>query len=79
MAIVKISELVLRPSQVTKQLPATLTSKQMQLKDGAEKENFKGELKVVSSFKEAMTILTEIADKDTVVLFENDLPDNYSK
>ena len=49
------------------------------LNDGAEKENFKGELKVVSSFKEAMTILTEIADKDTVVLFENDLPDNYSK
>lgn len=32
---------------------------------------------VVSSFKEAMEIYSKIADKNTVVLFENDLPDNY--
>lgn len=49
------------------------------LKNGAEDENFKGELHVVSSFKDAMTILGNITDRNTVVLFENDLPDNYSK
>lgn len=32
---------------------------------------------VVSSFKEAMAIYSKIADNNTVVLFENDLPDNY--
>lgn len=32
---------------------------------------------VVSSFKEAMEIYTPMADKDSVVLLENDLPDNY--
>ena len=36
-------------------------------------------LHVVSEFKEAMALLQTIADKDTVVLFENDLPDNYLK
>ncbi len=32
---------------------------------------------VVSSFKEAMEIYTPMANKDSVVLLENDLPDNY--
>ena len=32
---------------------------------------------VVSSFKEAMDIYTPTADKNSVVLLENDLPDNY--
>lgn len=32
---------------------------------------------VVSSFKQAMEIYTPIANKDSVVLLENDLPDNY--
>lgn len=32
---------------------------------------------VVSSFKEAMEIYTPMAEKDSVVLLENDLPDNY--
>ena len=34
-------------------------------------------LYVVKSFKEAMEIYSKIADKNTVVLLENDLPDNY--
>ena len=34
-------------------------------------------LYVVSSFKEALSIYSQIADNNTVVLFENDLPDNY--
>ena len=28
-------------------------------------------------FKEAMEIYNKLADSNTVVLFENDLPDNY--
>lgn len=34
---------------------------------------------IAESFKEAMDIFTPIADENTVVLFENDLPDNYLK
>ncbi len=34
---------------------------------------------VVSSFAEAMGILRNLADKQTVTLIENDLPDNYLK
>lgn len=34
-------------------------------------------LHIVASFKEAMEIYSKIADNNTVVLFENDLPDNY--
>jgi len=34
-------------------------------------------VKVVSSFKEAMDFYIPIADKNSVVLLENDLPDNY--
>lgn len=37
----------------------------------------KDNLYIVSSFKEAMQIYAPIADSDSVVLFENDLPDNY--
>ena len=36
-----------------------------------------GNLYIVSSFKEAMNIYLPMADKDSVVLLENDLPDNY--
>ncbi len=32
---------------------------------------------IVASFKEAMEIYNKLADSNTVVLFENDLPDNY--
>ncbi len=34
---------------------------------------------VVSSFKEATEIYTQMLNKDSVVLWENDLPDNYLK
>ena len=34
-------------------------------------------LHIVGSFKEAMSIYSKIADSNTVVLLENDLPDNY--
>ena len=37
----------------------------------------KENLYVVASFKEAMEIYSTIANNKTVVLFENDLPDNY--
>lgn len=48
------------------------------LKEGAESVGFNPDnLYVVKSFKEAMEIYGKIADKDTVVLLENDLPDNY--
>ena len=36
-------------------------------------------LHIVGSFKEAMEIYSKIADNNTVVLLENDLPDNYLK
>lgn len=48
------------------------------LREGAESVGFSPEkLFVVKSFKEAMGVYGEIADKNTVVLLENDLPDNY--
>lgn len=37
----------------------------------------KNNVYVVSSFKEAMEIYTPMANRDSVVLLENDLPDNY--
>ncbi len=37
----------------------------------------KDNLFIASSFNEAMEIYSKIADSNTVVLFENDLPDNY--
>lgn len=39
----------------------------------------KDNLYIVSSFKEASEIFTPMCNKDTVLLFENDLPDNYLK
>ncbi len=36
-------------------------------------------LYIVGSFKEALEIYTTVADENTVVLIENDLPDNYLK
>ena len=37
----------------------------------------KENMHIVASFKEAMEIYNKLADSNTVVLFENDLPDNY--
>ena len=48
------------------------------LRDGVLSTDFNPDnLYVVSSFKEAMEIYTQIADSRNVVLLENDLPDNY--
>ena len=48
------------------------------LREGAESAGFNPDnLYVVKSFKEAMEIYGKLADKNTVVLLENDLPDNY--
>lgn len=48
------------------------------LAEGVKSTEFNTEnLHIVSSFKEAMEIFSSFADKNTVVLLENDLPDNY--
>lgn len=48
------------------------------LADGVSQTDFdKSNLFVADSFKNAMEIYSTFADKDTVVLLENDLPDNY--
>ena len=48
------------------------------LADGIASTDFNKEnLHIVSSFKEAMEIYSTFADSNTVVLLENDLPDNY--
>lgn len=48
------------------------------LKEGAMSQHFpEDKLFVAASFKEAMEIYSGFADKNTVVLLENDLPDNY--
>ena len=49
------------------------------MKKAAEDKGFGGELHVVDSFASAMNILREICTRETAVLIENDLPDNYSK
>lgn len=50
------------------------------LVDGADSVGFpKDKMFVVASFKDAMEIYAKLADNKTVVLFENDLPDNYLK
>lgn len=51
------------------------------LADGARSvDGFSEErLHVVASFKDAMTLLGGMTDSSCAVLFENDLPDNYSK
>lgn len=43
--------------------------------EGFNKDN----MHVASSFKDAMALLQTMTDSNTVVLFENDLPDNYAK
>ncbi len=49
------------------------------ISDGITKKGFdKENLFVAESFKDAMKILQNITDKNTIVLFENDLPDNYA-
>lgn len=48
--------------------------------NAAKDANFpEAQLFVVSAFSEAMELLKANTDSDTVVLFENDLPDNYLK
>ena len=48
--------------------------------DGVKSTKFNQEnLHIAASFKEAMEIYSKIADSNTVVLLENDLPDNYLK
>ena len=50
------------------------------MKDAIEKSGFDSErLYVVNTFKEAAARLSSMCGSDTVVLFENDLPDNYEK
>ena len=50
------------------------------IKEGILSKNFdESKLFVAASFKEAYDKYCEFADKDTVVLIENDLPDNYLK
>ncbi len=47
--------------------------------EGINSTNFKKEhLIIAESFKEAMVHLQKMTDRNTVVLFENDLPDNYA-
>lgn len=49
------------------------------LKQGAEDAKFSpSHLIVAESFKDAMEHLKNMTDRNTVVLFENDLPDNYA-
>ena len=48
------------------------------LREGAESVGFdKEKLFAVSSFAEASRLYSGFADRNTAVLFENDLPDNY--
>lgn len=50
------------------------------LADGAKSAGYPEEkIKVVASFQEALQILRSVANRDTVVLIENDLPDNYAR
>jgi hypothetical protein len=50
------------------------------LKKAAEDKGFpEDRIFVVSQFAEAVEIIKTMADKDTVTLVENDLPDNYLK
>ena len=47
--------------------------------EGINSTNFKKErLIIADSFKDAMVHLQQMTDRNTVVLFENDLPDNYA-
>lgn len=50
------------------------------LADGIDTTDFdKKNLHIVSSFKEAQEVFAPMCDTNTVLLFENDLPDNYLK
>lgn len=50
------------------------------LADGINETEFnQNNLYIAASFKEAMEIYSRFADRNTVVLLENDLPDNYLK
>ncbi len=50
------------------------------LAEGVKSTDFNTEnLHIAASFKEAMEIYSKIADNNTIVLLENDLPDNYLK
>ena len=49
------------------------------MQDAIDKTEFdKSRVMVVQTFKQAMEILKNITDRNTAVLFENDLPDNYA-
>ncbi len=48
------------------------------IRDGVESTDFdKSRLHTVKSFKDAMALYAPTADKNSIVLLENDLPDNY--
>ena len=50
------------------------------LAEGVKSTDFNTDnLHIVASFKDAMAVFSKIADNNTVVLLENDLPDNYLK
>ena len=50
------------------------------LVEGANEYGFdKEHMTVVKTFKDAYGLLVNMCDKNTVVIFENDLPDNYAK
>ena len=48
------------------------------MREAVEKSDFNTDsLHIASSFAEAISIYTPLADNNTVLLIENDLPDNY--
>ena len=47
--------------------------------NGIKSVNENADVTVVKSFYEALDVIRPICDKNTVVIFENDLPDNYLK
>ncbi len=47
------------------------------LMDGIKEVDFKGKVTVVEKFSDAAALLAKTIDNNSVVLFENDLPDNY--
>ncbi len=49
------------------------------LAEGIRSVNENADITVVRSFYEALDVLRPVCNKDTVVIFENDLPDNYLK
>ncbi|MBP5661747.1 MAG: UDP-N-acetylmuramoyl-tripeptide--D-alanyl-D-alanine ligase [Clostridia bacterium] len=56
---------------------AVLVGKKRAAEIQAGMTDFKGETHIVESLEEAMTLLKDISVTGDVVLFENDLPDNY--